>query len=308
MTGRLFPAVNGQMRLITISPDFMASDYCHEVEMKRAMERHFAGEAVVIPVILRPVDWRGAMFDELQALPKDAKAITLWNDRDEAFMDVAEGIRKVAEELEDSNKGSSGPYGRQDKTDAADAILYRRAPKTLLLEGAAPARIPVGHSRYAAAKISVEGSSGLRRKLDSDQMYGISSENVQSQQFSIVFPNSNGTALPLAALIRLKSPDFEPQQQEHHIQIAPDNDSPIIPFQVKAGQSGIKFLTLELLVENRFIVARGLRTAADDQDPPGGQAAALAVKDTNTLLNWSVVARLALSIVSFAEATFSRYA
>src|SRR6266487_4558204 len=43
--------------LLLISPDFMASDYCYSVEMKRALERHKAGEAYVIPIILRPVDW-----------------------------------------------------------------------------------------------------------------------------------------------------------------------------------------------------------------------------------------------------------
>jgi hypothetical protein len=39
--------------LLLISADFLASDYCYDVEMKRAMERHEAGEAIVIPIILR---------------------------------------------------------------------------------------------------------------------------------------------------------------------------------------------------------------------------------------------------------------
>src|SRR3954462_12282515 len=43
--------------LLLISPDFVASDYCWSREMKRAMERHESGEAHVVPVILRPVDW-----------------------------------------------------------------------------------------------------------------------------------------------------------------------------------------------------------------------------------------------------------
>ena len=42
--------------LLLVSADFIASDYCWDVEMKRAMERHDEGEARVIPVILRPVD------------------------------------------------------------------------------------------------------------------------------------------------------------------------------------------------------------------------------------------------------------
>ncbi|MBV9155170.1 MAG: toll/interleukin-1 receptor domain-containing protein [Acidobacteriaceae bacterium] len=83
--------------LLLISPDFLASDYCHEVEMKRALERHAAGDAVVIPVILRSVDWRGAEFEHLQPLPTDNKPVKSWHDLDEAFTDVARGIRHVIE-------------------------------------------------------------------------------------------------------------------------------------------------------------------------------------------------------------------
>lgn len=88
-----------QVILLLISPDFLASDYCFDLEMKRAMERHEAREAYVIPVIVRPVDWSGAPFSKLQALPKNAKAVTRWSNRDEAFEDVAKGIRKLVERL-----------------------------------------------------------------------------------------------------------------------------------------------------------------------------------------------------------------
>src|ERR1051325_11600807 len=70
--------------LLLISPDFMNSDYINDVEVKRAMERHERGEARVIPVILRPVDWEGTPFSKLQGLPTDAVAVTLWKNQDEA--------------------------------------------------------------------------------------------------------------------------------------------------------------------------------------------------------------------------------
>jgi hypothetical protein len=85
--------------LLLISADFIASDYSYDIELKRALERHDAGEARVIPIILRPTDWRSAPFGKLQALPKDAKPITTWANEDEAFLDVALGIRRVAEQL-----------------------------------------------------------------------------------------------------------------------------------------------------------------------------------------------------------------
>ena len=86
-----------QVILLLISPDFMASSYCYGIEMRRALERRAAGEARVIPVILRPVDWHTAPFGKLQSLPLDGKAVTTWKNRDEAFLDIAKSIRKVVE-------------------------------------------------------------------------------------------------------------------------------------------------------------------------------------------------------------------
>ena len=63
------------------------------------MERHEAGEARVIPIILKPVDWNGAPFGKLQAFPTNAKPVTKWPNRDEAFTNIAQGIRQAAQEM-----------------------------------------------------------------------------------------------------------------------------------------------------------------------------------------------------------------
>jgi hypothetical protein len=84
--------------LLLVSPDFIASDYCYDVEMTRALERHHAKEARVIPVILRPCDWHSAPFGGLLAAPRDGKAITKWPDIDEAFLDVVTAIRGAIQE------------------------------------------------------------------------------------------------------------------------------------------------------------------------------------------------------------------
>jgi internalin A len=85
--------------LLLVSADFLNSDFCWREEMERALERHQTGEARVIPVIIRKADWTQAKFAKLQALPKEGKAVTLWPDRDSAWTNVAEGIRRVAEEI-----------------------------------------------------------------------------------------------------------------------------------------------------------------------------------------------------------------
>lgn len=93
--------------LLLVSPDFIASEYCWGKEMKRAMERHEAGEARVIPVILRPVDWHKMPFGKLLALPKDGKAVTNWSDLDTALLDVAKGVRLASSEDRDIVQASS---------------------------------------------------------------------------------------------------------------------------------------------------------------------------------------------------------
>src|SRR5260370_5128862 len=71
----------------------MNSDYCYGVEMAQALKRQKIGDACVIPIILRPVAWEETPIGKLQVLPTNAKAITTWSNRDEAFVDVAKGVQ-----------------------------------------------------------------------------------------------------------------------------------------------------------------------------------------------------------------------
>jgi hypothetical protein len=83
--------------LLLVSADFLASPYCYSREMARAMERHHAGQAVVVPVIVKPCDWHRAPFGKLLAVPRDGKAVTLWANHEEAFADVAVHLRTLLE-------------------------------------------------------------------------------------------------------------------------------------------------------------------------------------------------------------------
>ncbi len=71
----------------------MASEYCYSKEMRRAIQRHKEQSARVIPIVLHHTYWKGAPFEKLQFLPKDAKPITdqSWS-RDKALYDVVEQI------------------------------------------------------------------------------------------------------------------------------------------------------------------------------------------------------------------------
>lgn len=85
--------------LLLVSADFLNSDYCYDIEMTRAMERHMAGDAVVIPVILRSCLWTDAPFGKLNATPPDGKPVMQWPDRDAAFTEVAKAIKGAAQRI-----------------------------------------------------------------------------------------------------------------------------------------------------------------------------------------------------------------
>ena len=91
--------IEAQVILLLISVDFLASDYCYSVELKRALERHRAGEARVIPILLRPVFYESAPFSMLKMLPRDNLPITKWGNRDEAWVDVVRALRLVFADL-----------------------------------------------------------------------------------------------------------------------------------------------------------------------------------------------------------------
>ena len=114
--------------LLLVSPDFLDSDYCYEREMGRALERHEAGDAVVIPIILRHCEWQHAPFGKLNAVPSDGRPVTKFPDRDEALLEVAKGVRAAAERVnaKTSRPPSSSP---RTTTQPADASPFPRSSK-----------------------------------------------------------------------------------------------------------------------------------------------------------------------------------
>lgn len=91
--------------LLLISPNFIASNYCVEIEMQRAMERRGAKETEVIPIIIRKINaWTKVPAGKeklggLNALPTGAKEIPRLNPQDEGWANVADGIEAVSEHI-----------------------------------------------------------------------------------------------------------------------------------------------------------------------------------------------------------------
>ena len=108
---------SAQVFLLLVSPDFVFSDYCYDKELKRAMKRHREGSATVIPAILRPCDWHTAPFGDLLAVPRDGQPVTEHENRDRAYLEIAQAVRKAAEKtLSPSERTSTiDPSNKPDR-------------------------------------------------------------------------------------------------------------------------------------------------------------------------------------------------
>lgn len=92
---------NAQIILLLVSAHFLASDYCYEKEMARALEKHRNGSSVIIPVILHPCDWHSAPFGHLRATPTDGKPVSMFANQHEAFSIVAKDVREATKSVQE---------------------------------------------------------------------------------------------------------------------------------------------------------------------------------------------------------------
>ncbi len=117
---------DSQIILLLVSPYFIASDYCYDVEMTRALELDGSGAARVLPVILHPCNWQDLPFGKLQALPKDGKPISKYPNLHDAFLEITLAIRTVAKEFENPTQlEPESPETHSRHVDVASPIAIR---------------------------------------------------------------------------------------------------------------------------------------------------------------------------------------
>lgn len=89
--------------LLLVSADFMNSEFIHQVEFKFAIDRHKQNKSIVIPVIIDwclwdiDINFQDYVFNlnQLQVLPDSAKPIGEWKTPEQAYNNIATGIRRV---------------------------------------------------------------------------------------------------------------------------------------------------------------------------------------------------------------------
>jgi hypothetical protein len=94
--------------------------------MRTALRRHRKGEARVIPIILRPVDWQRTPIGRLLAAPKDGKPVTTWHRRDDALLNVATSVRRAAEDLIGRRSSTQIPPNTQVSIPASSTVRASR--------------------------------------------------------------------------------------------------------------------------------------------------------------------------------------
>lgn len=121
------------INVLLITPEFLNSAQCYEVEMKRALERSRTKEAYLIPVLLRPTILKGTPLEKLRFLPLDDKPLSQSSDIDAALSEIVSQIGKFAEEIIETKRTYSysetplllhtTPYGPSPFFTDREAIL-----------------------------------------------------------------------------------------------------------------------------------------------------------------------------------------
>ncbi|MHC1946490.1 toll/interleukin-1 receptor domain-containing protein [Bradyrhizobium sp. UFLA06-06] len=108
--------------LALVSPDFLASSYCYDQEVSKALERHAQGTLRVVPIVIEPCDWKSTPLGKLKALPKDGKPISTWTNENIAYLDVAMELRRIAS---DQPPAQQYEPGQKSTAPAREGRRYR---------------------------------------------------------------------------------------------------------------------------------------------------------------------------------------
>lgn len=86
---------NSDLFIALISPDYLASNYCYDKEFEKALRMQDSGRITIIPIILQPCEWKKTPFGKMKALPKDGKEISEWTNENNAYLDIANELRRL---------------------------------------------------------------------------------------------------------------------------------------------------------------------------------------------------------------------
>jgi TIR domain len=257
---------DSELILLLVSSDFLASQYCCDVEMRQALERHYAGDASVIPIILRPVAWRLTELARLQVLPKGGRPIfgpdTDQPSRDQAFVETCEGILAVLMNRGQRTAGRTTPWMRPR--------LPQSRSRKRVLDAAIPSRIPVGKATMVVVQVRRQDSSGLGGVVELETTYPMTKDDVVSKPIRVQFPvDAHGSLQPMGLSLVIQSPDFEPPTQTKGIQVPVRGDSEPRVLLLTAKRMGSLLVNVEVYRDDGALVS-GCILSTNAEESEGG--------------------------------------
>lgn len=251
---------SARLILFLISADFISSSYISHIEVKRALERQSAGDAAIIPVILRPVIWRIVPeFSRLQALPDGARPVTEWPSHDLAFVSICEGILAVV--LSRASASALRRHAAERKEEASHGRSGVFRGRRRILDAALPARVPLSRPSVLLAMVRRTDSPGLRGIVEADPNFDISPQDIVRRPLTLMFPvDENGAQQPLDLTIKIESPQFEPKSQIKTIKLRPRGDSDARVFLLAPTETGPLVVNVEIYHRLEILGGCVLRT------------------------------------------------
>ena len=97
---RLHDHINTALRecevfISLLSASYVQSNYCYDIELEEAMRRYELQTCLVVPILVRSVNFSGLPIEQLKILPVDAKPITSFTNSDDGWKNVVEEIEKL---------------------------------------------------------------------------------------------------------------------------------------------------------------------------------------------------------------------
>ena len=117
-----------QLFLPLVSSDFFASGYCYDKEMAQAIAQQKVGQTVIVPIVLRSCDWKASVLGKYKGLPYDGKdciAVSKWEDKDDAFLNIAQGLRQVLTANKANEDREQDAFASAQSTAAPSEIFSR---------------------------------------------------------------------------------------------------------------------------------------------------------------------------------------
>jgi 3',5'-cyclic AMP phosphodiesterase CpdA len=148
-----------QVVLFLVSASFLASEEM-EREVDVAVEKRRARGAPVVPIIVRRCDWAHGALAEFPALPRDGRPVTLWSDRDDAWMEVVQSLRTMLQFGADQVSPALPPAQPPPIRSIEDIFRTVGSPDVTFVEPAQSKRLHA-YLRAMAQGLVVEGPSGV---------------------------------------------------------------------------------------------------------------------------------------------------